>query len=261
MIIDAHAHIFPDKIAQKATDNIGKFYDLNMDFDGTVSALLAAMDKAGISKAIVQSVATSPLQVVAINDFIAQQISDNPDRLIGFMTLHPDFENIADEVERACNLGLCGIKLHPDFQLFALNDKKAFEIYEVAQSRQLPLLIHAGDPRFSYSNPVLIKEVLDNFPHLKVIAAHFGGWSEWDDASKYLKNKGVWVDTSSSLYTLSPERARELINLFGADYTLFGTDFPMWSPVDEIKNIESLKLPSDTLEKIYHKNAEQLLDL
>lgn len=261
MIIDSHAHIFPEKIAQKASDNIGKFYDIPMDFDGTVDALLKAHDKAGISKAVVQSVATSPLQVCAINDFITAQVNAHSDRLIGFMTLHPDYENIFDEVERATSAGLLGIKLHPDFQLFSLNDKKAYPIYEAAVAKDLPILIHAGDPRYKFSNPALIREVLDNFPRLKVIAAHFGGWSEWDEASQCLGDKEVWIDTSSSLYSISKEKALKLLDIFGTDYTLFGTDYPMWEPCEEIKRVEALGLDNETMEKIYHKNVEGLLHI
>lgn len=261
MIIDSHAHIFPSKIAQKASDNIGRFYDIPMDFDGTVEALIKAHDKAGISKAIVQSVATSPLQVCAINDFITSQVKEHSDRLIGFMTLHPDYEDIFGEVERATKAGLLGIKLHPDFQLFALNDKKAYPIYEAAVAMDLPVLIHAGDPRYKFSNPVLIREVLDNFPRLKMIAAHFGGWGEWDISADYLGDKEVWIDTSSSLYSISKEKALALIDVFGADYTLFGTDYPMWEPCEEIKRVEALGLDNETMEKIYHKNIENLLHL
>ena len=93
-IIDAHAHIFPDKIAQKATDNIGKFYDLYMNFDGTADSLINQGSECGVSKYVVQSVATVPHQVKRINDFIVQSVAKYPDKLIGFGSLHPDMKGM-----------------------------------------------------------------------------------------------------------------------------------------------------------------------
>ena len=95
-IIDAHAHIFPDKIAQKAADNIGKFYDLYMNFDGTADTLIEEGGKCGVSKYVVQSVATVPHQVKRINDFIVQSVEKYPDRLIGFGSLHPDMKGMEE---------------------------------------------------------------------------------------------------------------------------------------------------------------------
>jgi predicted TIM-barrel fold metal-dependent hydrolase len=120
-IIDAHAHIFPEKIAQKATDNIGSFYDLYMNFDGTADMLIKQGDECGVSKYVVQSVATVPHQVKRINDFIVKSVEKYPDKLIGFGSLHPDMKGMEEEIDRLISLGLHGIKLHPDFQKFAIN--------------------------------------------------------------------------------------------------------------------------------------------
>ena len=154
-----------------------------------------------------------------------------------------------------------GVKMHPDFQLFSLNDKKAYPIYEAAVAKDLPILIHAGDPRYKFSNPVLIREVLDNFPRLKVIAAHFGGWSEWDEASQCLGDKEVWIDTSSSLYSISKEKALKLLDIFGTDYTLFGTDYPMWEPEAEIERFMQIKLTKKQREDILYNNTANLLGI
>ena len=126
MIIDAHAHIFPDKIASRAADGISSFYDIPVRFDGSVGQLLEINRKAGVDRAIVQSVATVPEQVRNINNFISEQVRLHPEQLIGFGALHPDFPDIAGETERIISLGLRGIKLHSDFQRFNIDDPKAF---------------------------------------------------------------------------------------------------------------------------------------
>lgn len=262
-IFDAHCHIFPQKIAEKASVNIGKFYGLKMNFDGSVDTLMKLYKKAGVNGCLVQSVATVPAQVEHINDFIAQSVRENPNMFVGFCSLHPQMEKkaIEAEIDRAIGLGLKGIKLHPDFQEFRIDDRKAYDIYEAAEGR-LPILFHTGDTRFDYSSPRRLANALKDFPRLIAIGAHFGGWSEWSDGEKYLAdNPNVYVDTSSSLYALSPAQAKEYINAFTPDRVMFGTDYPMWSVEDELKNMEKLDLSDEDREKIMYKTAYNLLNI
>ncbi len=261
MIIDAHAHIFPDKIAKKAVAGIGNFYsELKMNCDGTAESLIREGEAAGISKFIVQSVATVPVQVESINDFIAGCVKKYPDKFIGFAAMHPDYENTEKEIDRAISLGLKGVKLHPDFQQFAIDDPKAMKIYEIIEGR-LPLLIHTGDIRYNFSRPEMLVKVLDRFPKLDIIAAHFGGWSEWDNAAKILGGRRLWVDTSSSLYSMTPEHAGKLIDAYGVDNVLFGTDYPMWTAKHELELFNKIPLTEKEREMILHENAEKLLGI
>ena len=259
-VIDVHAHIFPDKIAEKASNSIGDFYYIPMHYDATVSTLLALGQKHNVDLFVVHSVATIPEQVESINDFIAYTVNNHPNRFIGYATIHPEYKNIEKEIERAISLGLRGIKIHPDFQCFNIDDPKAYKIYEVIEGR-LPIMIHTGDYRYEYSKPPRLARVMDRFPKLDVIGAHFGGWSEWNLAAKFLAGRRIYVDTSSSLYALSPQRARELIDLFGVDNVLFGSDYPMWNPGDELKLINKIELNDIEREKILHLNAERLLKI
>ena len=259
-VIDMHAHIFPEKIAVKAAESIGGFYEMPMRYDGTVSTLLNLGDKHGIEQFVVHTVATVPGQVESINTFIAESVSEHPDRFIGFATIHPDYKNIPREIDRVISLGIKGIKIHPDLQHFSIDSKKAFKLYEAIEGR-LPILIHTGDFRFDYSKPTRMTAVLDRFPKLDVICAHFGGWSEWDLAAKTLVGRRVFVDTASSLYTLSPQRARELITLFGVDNVFFGSDYPMWNPGAEYQSFCKIDLTDEEREKILHLNIERLLKI
>lgn len=258
MIIDSHAHIFPNNIASKASSSIGSFYNMPIRYDGTLETLFKCGDECGVDKYVVQSVATTKHQVDSINEFIAQTVDNNKDKLIGFATLHPDSENIQNQIDNAIKMGLKGVKLHPDFQRFDIDDKKAFKIYEAIEGR-LPLLIHTGDHRTQYSKPAKLATVLDKFSNLDVIAAHFGGWSEWEDGALELALKRVYVDTSSSMYAFKPYQIRQLIDIFGADYVLFGSDYPMWNPKDEITVLNNVDLTAEEREKIFYKNIERLL--
>ncbi len=258
MIIDSHAHIFPDKIAQKAADSIGDFYQMGIFYDGTLSSLLENGAANGIDKFLVHSVATVPQQVESINSYLAGEVAKHPDKLIGFAAMHPDCEDIEGEISNILNIGFKGVKLHPDFQKFNIDSPKAMRIYDAIQGK-LPLLIHTGDYRYEYSHPKRLVKVLENFPNLDVIGAHFGGWSQWGEAAQLLAGKKVYVDTSSSLYELSPEQAKEIIKMYGVDRVLFGTDYPMWDFTIELERFRALGLSLDDSEMLLHENLENLL--
>ena len=258
MIINAHAHIYPDKIADRAVCGIADFYNIDVRFNGTLSNLLKDAEEAGVSRIIVQSVATVPEQVQSINNFIAGSVAAYPDKLIGFGAMHPDYPDIAGEIERMIMLGLKGIKIHSDFQRFNLDDERAFPIYEAAEGR-LPILFHMGDTRYDFSAPERLLRVVQKFPKLTVIGAHFAGWSLWDRAISVLEGSGVYTDCSSSLYALSPEHAAELIAKFGADRVLWGTDYPMWSSKEELERFDKIHLSDEEKSLILYKNALRLL--
>lgn len=260
-VIDIHAHIFPGKIAEKATTAVGDFYDTKMPYVGDPDTLLSLGRAAGVSRYVVHSVATTPHQVRSINDFIAEQCAVHPE-FIGFGALHPDFDDIPGEVERIISLGLKGIKLHPDFQRFLIDDEKALPIYEAAEGR-LPIIFHTGDYRYEWSKPQRLARVLDMFPKLDCVAAHFGGWSEPDTALKSLLDRRCWVDTSSSYGFLGRDidNMKRLISMWGTDRILFGSDFPMWDPADELEWLMRCGLSDADTEKILHGNAEKLLQI
>lgn len=258
-IIDFHNHIYPQKIAVKATESIGKFYDIGMSEVGTTEVLIEQGKRAGVEKFLVQSVATTAAQVPSINNFITEQCRQEQ-CFVGFGTLHPDVEDIGAEVERMISLGLRGVKLHPDFQKFNIDDKCALPIYEACEGR-LPVLFHAGDYRYTYSHPERIVNILKMFPRLSVIAAHFGGWGLWDEAVPYMMSCDCYMDTSSTLGFVGRKKMKQLIYKYGPDRLVFGTDFPMWHCEDEVNNLMSMGLNDDWLEKIFYTNAKAILKL
>ena len=261
-IIDAHCHIYPDKIAEKAAMATCDFYEgLGATLDGTVSTLSKEAGIAGIEHCIVQSVATAPKQVSSINNFIAATVFESEGKFTGLGTLHPDSEDINADVEEIIKLGLKGVKLHPDIQKFKINDYRMLKIYELCESR-LPILIHTGDNRYDFSNPNRMIPILDIYKNLTVIGAHFGGWSVWEEAAEKLcKYKNFYVDCSSSLYAMTPEKAKKLIMIYGTNRVLFGTDYPMWKPKEELQRFMQIELTEKEREDILHNNAAKLFNI
>ena len=261
-IIDTHCHVYPDAIADRASKGIGSFYDYPIAGDGRVDTLLALGGEAGIGRHIVSSVATTPHQVSAINRFLHGAAAAHPERLTALGALHPDSEDGEADVQQILDLGLRGVKLHPDIQGFRLDDPRVLKMIGAVAGR-LPLLIHTGDYRYDNSGPERMNRVLDLFPNLVAVCAHLGGYSEWERAaaSPLPGRKNVYVDTSSSLYALSPARAAEIIRSYGVEHVLFGTDYPMWEPSEELDRFFRLPLTEEEQELILHKNAERLLRL
>ena len=261
-IIDAHCHIYPEKIAEKAVAGTDRFYDTVSFAKGTVSDLLDVGVGAGIDRFIVQSVATTPKQVKSINEFIKTEVDTYPDKLIGLGTLHPESEDIKGDVDHLIELGLHGVKLHPDIQGFKIDDYRCLKIYEICEEKNLPILMHTGDKRYDNSNPNRLLPVLEIYNNLTVIGAHFGGWSIWEEAAeKYKGIKNFYVDCSSSFNYIDKATAKRLIRTLGADRVLFGTDYPMWNPKAELEYFLSLGLDSEEIMSILNINAKKIFNL
>ena len=255
-LYDMHSHIFPAKIADKATTAIGKFYDIPMCHEGDSESLIKSGSKIGVDKYLVCSSATTPAQVESINSFIAAECKLHPE-FIGFGTLHPMMESFEAEIERMVSLGLVGVKLHPDFQAFQIDCDRAIEMYKIASRYKLPFLFHTGDNRYDYSSPKRLANAMDKVPELVAIGAHLGGYSEWEEVPSYLLRPNVYFDTSSTLFSLNAERASELIHILGVDKFFFGVDFPMWDHEDEMSRFSQLTLTEDEKKGIFADNAKR----
>ena len=259
--IDFHSHVYPDAIAAKAADNVREFYNGlgNPAIDGSVHTLLDRGTKAGVDHFVILPVAVQPSRTRHINDFILEQVEKQP-RFYGFGTIHADMEDVTGEVQYIMEKGLRGLKMHPDYQLFPIDDPRLFPVYEMAGDK-LPIVFHMGDQRYDYSHPVRLRRVLDLFPRLQVIAAHFGGYTMHDIAQQELMGKECFFDVSSSLMFMEEGVAENYINRYGADRFVYGSDFPMWDPVQEMERFQRLKLTDDQKEQIAHITAERILKL
>lgn len=259
-IFDAHSHIFPEKIAKKAAEAIGDFYEMGMRYSGESSNLLISGDKIGIKKYLVCSTATVPEQTSRINDFIVEECKLH-NEFIGFGTLHPDTQDMDIEIEKMLANGLKGVKIHPDFQKFNIDDDEAFIIYEKIAGK-LPILIHMGDNRYDYSKPHRLVNVMKAIPNLEVFAAHFGGYQSWDEAINCLLDlPNIYFDTSSTLGFVSLDYAKEIVSHFDTDKLLFGSDFPMWDHTEELERFFALGLSDVDNTKILGGNFKRIFNI
>ena len=261
-IIDAHAHIYPEKIASKATRAIGDFYDIEMEMPaGTSERLIAEGRKAAITRFLVHSCATKSQQVRSINEFIKGEMDKYP-QFIGFMTLHQDLteEEINNEVIWCLDNGFKGVKLHPDFQKFYIDSKEAEKFYRAVGDR-LPILFHAGDDRYEFSKPERLANMAKKYPKVNFIGAHFGGYRCWEEVDVYKGLDNVYFDTCSSLPFITAEYARKIMDKLGVEKFFFGTDFPMWDAEREMERFNNIKMTDSEREGVLAGNVKKLLKL
>ena len=257
--IDVHAHIFPDKIAEKVITTLEEYYNFSWQGNGTAGDLLAGMESAGVEKAVVFSCATKPEQVAPANEFLKSIRAAYPEKFYAFGTIHPDHPDVRGMIKSIRDCNLQGIKLHPDFQQIYIDEPAMMRIYEQLDG-SLPLMIHMGDKRTDFSSPYRLARVLDRFPQLQIIAAHFGGYSEWDQAWKHLVGRELYFDTSSSIFKLGADNAAKIVRAHGAEKILFASDYPAVRPEQAIADVLAMKLTEKENEQIFYLNARRILN-
>lgn len=256
-VADIHTHIFPDKIAQKATAAIEDFYKEGESHIASLDVLKKHEQQAGIENFAASGSATYPEQVDHLNEFMAASAASTPG-LIPFGSLFPTMDNWEAALEKMIALGIRGVKIHPDFQKINIDEPKAVDMYRAIAKAGLPVLFHMGDYRYDYSAPERLTNLIRQVPDLVAIAAHFGGWKAWDRAYAQVFPENVFYDTSSSLMFLGKERALDFLDKMGAERFLFGSDFPMWSPKTELERFLNLGLDQALQERILFGNFERL---
>ena len=264
MYIDIHTHAFHPKIAHKAVDHLNSFYSITCSGDGTIANLLEREQQAGLEKCVVLCAATAPAQVIPANNYAISLQREHPEQVIAFGTVHPAYENWENELARIKAAGIRGIKLHPDFQSFWLDDPRLLPIFEAAQ-KDFVFEIHIGDrttPDKNPSCPYKLASIMRQFPDIRVIAAHFGGYRMWSHALEVFSGstfENLWFDTSSTTPFATPELAHKLLNTFPRERILFGTDWPLYDPVEELQRLQTLGGLSDSEMEVIMSNASALL--
>ncbi|MFI3207566.1 MAG: amidohydrolase family protein [Eubacteriales bacterium] len=280
MIIDFHTHTFPDFLAPKVIPKLEKGAYMYAFLDGTVRGLQKSMEESKVDVSVVLPVATNVSQVVTCNNGAKQMNDECSGSLISFGAMHPDFENYKEELRRIKDMGMLGIKLHPDYQRTKFNDIRYKRILETASELDLITLVHAGldiglpDP--IHATPKMIKEVMTDVQPRKLVLAHMGGWQLWDDVMDQLVGEDVYIDTAFSLgrihyyedypiekhlQMMNEEAFMKVMECFGEDKVLFATDSPWGGQKETLEALEGLPLSQVQKRKILCENAKGLLGL
>ena len=260
-IIDFHAHAFPDQVAESAIPYLEEEGNVKAMHDGRIDSLLNLMDMEGVDKSVICCIATRPSQFEAIVSWSNQIRSD---RLIPFPSFHPEDPDSLEHISKIKKEGFKGIKMHPYYQNFFLDDEKMFPAYEKISELDLILVMHTGFdiafPRIRRCDPKQILNVLTRFPDLKMVTTHLGAWQQWAEVEEMLAGRKIYMDVSYTLDQIDTQTARRIILKHPKEYILFGTDSPWSGPQETYKHLQALKLGDEREELIIRKNGLALLE-
>ncbi len=259
-IIDFHTHAFPDRLAKRAMPALEREGKIKSFHDGKVASLLRCLDAAGIERAVLCSIATKPEQFPAILKWSKEVSSE---RLVPFPSIHPADPEAIARIHAIRDAGFQGVKIHPFYQEFALDEPRMLPLFEVMQELNLIVVCHCGFdiafPRERRGDPQKILRLHQTFPRLKFIATHMGAWEQWEDVERLLIGKPVYLETSFSIELLGRDRARRMVLAHPKEYVLFGTDSPWTGQRESIRSVQDLELGQEREEAMLFGNADRLL--
>lgn len=265
MIIDFHTHIFPDKIAEKTIESLERLSGITASTNGTLEGLLASMENSGVDMSVIMPVATKPEQMESINTYAKEICEKYSGRLISFGGIHPDCEDYRKELNRIKDLGLKGIKIHPDYQRVMIDDVRFMNIIEYADELGLIILTHAGVdiglPEPVHCPPDKLRKVLDTLKPKKLVAAHLGGWKQWQEVYECLAGENVYLDTAFTFDFIEREMFLKVLKKHDENKILFATDSPWSYAKRDIEAVENLPVDDKIKQKIFSENAKKILGL
>jgi uncharacterized protein len=220
------------------------------------------MDRAGIDIAVICSIATKPAQFKPILDWSA---SIRGKRIVPLPSVHPLDDQMVGHLKIIHEEGFKGIKLHPYYQDFRIDEERLFPLYETCRDLGLLVVCHPGFdisfPRDRIADPEKIARICALFPGLKFISTHYGSWDDWDEVEKHLIGKPVFMENSFSLQLIPRDQALRMYSRHPAGYLLFGTDSPWTEQSEAIGLLKDLDLDPDLLDRILFRNAAKLLEI
>jgi len=258
-IIDFHAHIYPDNVAEKLISKMEEIYRVERKHNATFASLLESANKGEIDKVVVLPIANKP-EHAKFNAWYAQ-LKEKSDKIIPFGSVHPN--NDPKELDLFPSLGLRGIKFQPNAQLFYPDEKRMFKFYQKAQELDLIVVFHAGDEeggvKGEYSQPERFVKVLRAFPELKIVLTHLGGFRTWDKLDLVLGYDNVYYDTAHLPGNIDDQFFLDLIDKIGIEKVIFGTDFPWSDHKEDREHMEKLLKGKAPL--VFWNNPRKLLSL
>jgi hypothetical protein len=262
-IIDAHTHAFPDPLAARAMASLQEHCPWQAVGNGTVGALLASMDVAGVDVALLCTIATKPDQPAGILAWCRKTASP---RLVPLPSVHPATPDVAGWMRRIADEGFVAIKLHPQYQDIEADDPRMDAIYAAAEETRLVVQSHCGrdiafPPDDDRAAPRRFAAVLRRHPGLRLVCTHLGGWRMWDEVQQHLLGSATYLETSFSLEELGPQRALEMIRHHGTGRVMFGTDWPWQDQQTAVRQVSELDLTPAERDAILSTNARTLFGL
>lgn len=269
MLIDFHTHVFPEKIAGKTINALSASSGATPFTDGTDAGLIKNMVNGGADICVNLPVLTKPNQFDSVLEFalyLNEKYKNSVKKIISFAGIHPYCDDIKGKMKRIKDLGIKGVKIHPDYQETFIDDKRYTDILYAAKDNDLIVVTHAGVDDGYIGKPVrcpteLSAKVIKKVDYDKIVLGHYGGHKQWEKVFDLLADSNVYFDTAFTFYKIDSELFKKILYAHGDDKVLFATDCP-WSDIKQDKEtLISYSLPRETTDRIFYKNALKLLNL
>lgn len=239
--------------------------------DGTLENQLDQMDRDGIDVAVMLPISTKPSQhSVLLKNALSIRDGSRGERakrkIHPFMSAHPRDPDIDAHLDEIAALGFRGIKLHPYYQDFSLDDPAVWPFFEKLAARGLAVSCHCGydigyPGRYDACGPREIAELLRHVPGLVFVAAHFAGCEGFaPHATDVLMELGCYADTSALARDWMKDEQMRLMRSWPTERLLFGTDFPWVKYSEAVRWVKSIRKEEDW-EAILGGNARRLLGI
>lgn len=264
-LIDFHTHAFPDKIAPHAVAELVKSAGPINHNDGTLAGAIATQrQELHSDRFVLYNIPTVPHQQRRANDFVLAANGADNGRIISFGSLHPGAEDLFEELARLISAGIKGIKFHPEYQNFDMDDPAVFPLYRAIADAGLVMTFHGGFdfafPGSRRSCPQRAANVVKALPGAKIVIAHLGNCNDGAEALEHLCGLDCWLDTSMADKYMPRQQFEAIIKKHGPDRILFATDCP-WGGKETLEAVLALDIPQEEKEKILWRNACKLLDI
>jgi uncharacterized protein len=252
MIIDCHGHIWPSR------DKLGQAENFSCLASADIDRSLPDQHLADSEPAEVMFIlgfVSNFLNTEISNDYIHDYVDAHPDRLIGFAGVDPTLPDCREKMQKYKNqMGFAGITVSPACQGFHPCDSRAMRVYEVAEELAMPVYFLYGEKLppsavMNFSQTMLLDEVAQTFPSLKMIISHLG--CPWVDQTFAIlaKHENVFADMAGLIK--KPWQAYRTLNLayeFGViEKILFASDYPNHTvkmAVETLYNLNKISLDS-----------------
>jgi aminocarboxymuconate-semialdehyde decarboxylase len=230
------------------------------------------------------------------NDCMSKFCAVYPERFFWLPSLPlQNIEAAIAEVKRTIPMGAKGVNIGSDVSVRGLDDPAMWPFYQTLVDNNLSIFIHpypkpmAKGEKEKYHlswvtgytsqetdafATMVLGGVFDDFPSLRVYITHGGGFTPYQigriDGAWRVKNPGVRCKQSPYEYRKNfffdilvhdPTARRFLVDSWGVDNLVIGSNYSGWNWMDEFKHIPALNLSIEDQEKISYKNAERLFNL
>ena len=244
MIVDAWVNLFPEAfaakwVAQEENAGVRELFGEDLAKGPTVEGLLAAMDDAGITTGVLTAGLSDPDRAHRVGGYAAEDFiaiaEQHPGRFLVSATVDraaKPLANVRRVRELAQHPAVVLFRVTPLVEQFDLNHRLYYPVYAAVAEAGLPVSINVGVPgpqvRSRCQDPVLLEDVLIDFPTLPVIGAHMGHPYEALLIQYMLKWPQLHLMTSAYLATyMDPAMVKFMDSSRGRGRLLFASDHPV----------------------------------